>query len=209
MRGPGPADRPQNGCHDLDRDGSGAPHGGTRVAPAVGDRFQLDEPEFEADVFTVSDMTVEPATTRPDASSPSTARRSGRWTPSPPRTPCGCRRSRSCARCCARRSGRSARLSDTYEVEISIGGATLVFDHRRRPTPTPSRCWSCCAARTEAQRRGVRPVRGAFGGVERMVHAPACVIRPEPRGAYAGQVARVVVGAAGREGCRAPRHLIR
>lgn len=28
--------------------------------PASGDRFQLDEPEFEADVFTVSEMTVEP-----------------------------------------------------------------------------------------------------------------------------------------------------
>lgn len=28
--------------------------------PASGDRFQLDEPEFEADVFTVSEMTIEP-----------------------------------------------------------------------------------------------------------------------------------------------------
>ena len=28
--------------------------------PRSGDRFQLDEPEFEADVFTVSEMTVEP-----------------------------------------------------------------------------------------------------------------------------------------------------
>jgi len=28
--------------------------------PRSGDRFQLDEPEFEADVFTVSDMTIEP-----------------------------------------------------------------------------------------------------------------------------------------------------
>ena len=27
--------------------------------PASGDRFQLDEPEFEADVFTVSEMTIE------------------------------------------------------------------------------------------------------------------------------------------------------
>jgi hypothetical protein len=27
--------------------------------PRSGDRFQLDEPEFEADVFTVSDMTIE------------------------------------------------------------------------------------------------------------------------------------------------------
>lgn len=30
--------------------------------PASGDRFQLDEPEFEADVFTVSEMTIEPRT---------------------------------------------------------------------------------------------------------------------------------------------------
>ncbi|WP_299091278.1 pilus assembly protein CpaE [uncultured Microbacterium sp.] len=28
--------------------------------PTSGDRFQLDEPEFEADVFTVSEMTIEP-----------------------------------------------------------------------------------------------------------------------------------------------------
>lgn len=28
--------------------------------PGSGDRFQLDEPEFEADVFTVSEMTIEP-----------------------------------------------------------------------------------------------------------------------------------------------------
>jgi hypothetical protein len=28
--------------------------------PASGDRFQLDEPEFDADVFTVSEMTIEP-----------------------------------------------------------------------------------------------------------------------------------------------------
>ncbi len=28
--------------------------------PLSGDRFQLDEPEFEADVFTVSEMTIEP-----------------------------------------------------------------------------------------------------------------------------------------------------
>ncbi|MFM9587441.1 hypothetical protein, partial [Streptomyces caniscabiei] len=28
--------------------------------PRSGDRFQLDEPEFDADIFTVSEMTVEP-----------------------------------------------------------------------------------------------------------------------------------------------------
>lgn len=36
-------------------------HGaGLRWQPASGDRFQLDEPEFDADVFTVSEMTIEP-----------------------------------------------------------------------------------------------------------------------------------------------------
>ena len=33
---------------------------GLRWHPSSGDRFQLDEPEFEADVFTVSEMTIEP-----------------------------------------------------------------------------------------------------------------------------------------------------
>lgn len=28
--------------------------------PTSGDRFQLDEPEFDADIFTVSEMTIEP-----------------------------------------------------------------------------------------------------------------------------------------------------
>ena len=34
--------------------------GGLVWHPRSGDRFQLDEPEFEADVFTVSEMTIEP-----------------------------------------------------------------------------------------------------------------------------------------------------
>ena len=33
---------------------------GLEWRPRSGDRFQLDEPEFEADVFTVSEMTIEP-----------------------------------------------------------------------------------------------------------------------------------------------------
>lgn len=37
-------------------------HAGLVWHPASGDRFQLDEPEFEADVFTVSEMTIEPRT---------------------------------------------------------------------------------------------------------------------------------------------------
>lgn len=33
---------------------------GLRWAPVSGDAFQVDEPEFEGDVFTVSEMTIEP-----------------------------------------------------------------------------------------------------------------------------------------------------
>lgn len=33
---------------------------GLRWHPTSGDRFQLDEPEFDADIFTVSEMTIEP-----------------------------------------------------------------------------------------------------------------------------------------------------
>ncbi|WP_169076965.1 pilus assembly protein CpaE [Microcella alkalica] len=33
---------------------------GLRWKPASGDRFQIDRPELDADVFTVSDLTIEP-----------------------------------------------------------------------------------------------------------------------------------------------------
>lgn len=33
---------------------------GLRWEPASGDRFQIDRPELDADVFTVSDLTIEP-----------------------------------------------------------------------------------------------------------------------------------------------------
>ena len=97
--------------------------------PRSGDRFQLDEPEFEADVFTVSDMTIEPrdyptgrilafnGTT--EWALDSVATEDALWLPS-----------ESQLRELLRATFRSLRrLSDTYEVEISIGGATLVFDH--------------------------------------------------------------------------------
>ncbi len=97
--------------------------------PASGDRFQLDEPEFEADVFTVSDMTVEPrdyptgrilafnGTT--EWALDSVATEDALWLPSEAQL-----------REMLRATFRSLRrLSDTYEVEISIGGSTLVFDH--------------------------------------------------------------------------------
>ena len=100
--------------------------------PRSGDRFQLDEPEFEADVFTVSDMTVEPrdyptgrilafnGTT--EWALDSVATEEALWLPSELQL-----------REMLRSTFRSLRrLSDTYEVEISVGGSTLVFDH---PSP--------------------------------------------------------------------------
>ncbi|MDQ1121545.1 pilus assembly protein CpaE [Microbacterium trichothecenolyticum] len=97
--------------------------------PRSGDRFQLDEPEFDADVFTVSEMTVEPrdeptgrilafnGTT--EWALDSVATEDALWLPS-----------ESQLRELLRATFRSLRrLSDTYEVEISIAGATLVFDH--------------------------------------------------------------------------------
>lgn len=97
--------------------------------PRSGDRFQLDEPEFEADVFTVSEMTVEPrdyptgrilafnGTT--EWALDSVATEEALWLPS-----------ESQLRELLRATFRSLRrLSDTYEVEISVAGASLVFDH--------------------------------------------------------------------------------
>ncbi len=97
--------------------------------PRSGDRFQLNEPEFEADVFTVSEMTVEPRGI-PDGAHPgvqrhdewaldSVATEDALWLPSEAQL-----------REMLRSSFRSLRrLSDTHEVEISVGGTTLVFDH--------------------------------------------------------------------------------
>ena len=97
--------------------------------PASGDRFQLDEPEFEADVFTVSEMTIEPRTYptgtilafngTTEWALDSVATEDALWLPSEAQL-----------REMLRATFRSLRrLSDTYEVEISIGGSTLVFDH--------------------------------------------------------------------------------
>ena len=97
--------------------------------PRSGDRFQLDEPEFDADVFTVSEMTVEPRdypTGRILAFNGTTewaldsdATEDALWLPS-----------ESQLRELLRSTFRSLRrLSDTYEVEIAVGGSTIVFDH--------------------------------------------------------------------------------
>jgi hypothetical protein len=97
--------------------------------PSSGDRFQLDEPEFEADVFTVSEMTIEPRT-YPTGSIlafngttewalDSVALEDALWLPHEHQL-----------RELLRSTFRSLRrLSDTHEVEIEVGGERLVFEH--------------------------------------------------------------------------------
>jgi hypothetical protein len=97
--------------------------------PRSGDRFQLDEPEFEADVFTVSEMTIEPreyptgrilafnGTT--EWALDSVAQEDALWLPREDQL---------------REMLRSAfralrRLPDTHEVELQIGEDVLVFEH--------------------------------------------------------------------------------
>ncbi|MFB8145298.1 pilus assembly protein CpaE [Microbacterium sp. NPDC056003] len=97
--------------------------------PRSGDRFQLDEPEFEADVFTVSEMTIEPreyptgrilafnGTT--EWALDSVALEDALWLPheSQLRDMLGA----------AFRALR--RLPDTYEVEIVLAGEKRVFEY--------------------------------------------------------------------------------
>jgi len=97
--------------------------------PRSGDRFQLDEPEFEADVFTVSEMTIEPreyptgrilafnGTT--EWALDSVAVEDALWLPHEDQL---------------REMLRSAfralrRLADTHEVELEVAGERLVFEH--------------------------------------------------------------------------------
>lgn len=95
--------------------------------PRSGDRFQLNEPEFDADVFTVSEMTIEPrdyptgrilafnGTT--EWALDSVALEDALWLPH-----------ESQLRELLGRSFRSLRrLSDTYEVGIELGGESLTF----------------------------------------------------------------------------------
>lgn len=97
--------------------------------PRSGDRFQLNEPEFEADVFTVSEMTIEPrdyptgsilafnGTT--EWALDSVALEDALWLPH-----------ESQLRELLRGAFRSLRrLSDTHEVEIVVAGESLVFPH--------------------------------------------------------------------------------
>jgi hypothetical protein len=97
--------------------------------PRSGDRFQLDEPEFEADVFTVSEMTIEPreyptgrilafnGTT--EWALDSVALEDALWLPHEHQL-----------RELLRGAFRTlTRLPDTHRVEIVLGGETLTFEH--------------------------------------------------------------------------------
>ncbi len=101
--------------------------------PSSGDRFQLQEPEFEADVFTVSEMTIEPrdyptgtilafnGTT--EWALDSVALEDALWLPREDQL-----------RELLRGSFRSLRrLRDSHEVEIEFSGTVTHFDH-----PEPS-----------------------------------------------------------------------
>lgn len=97
--------------------------------PASGDRFQLDEPEFDADVFTVSEMTIEPreyttgkilafnGTT--EWALDSVALEDALWLPH-----------ESQLRELLRGAFRSLRrLADTHEVQIAVGAEEFTFAH--------------------------------------------------------------------------------
>lgn len=101
--------------------------------PRSGDRFQLDEPEFEADVFTVSEMTIEPrdyptgkilsfnGTT--EWALDSVALEDALWLPREDQL-----------RELLRGAFRTLkRLDDTHRVEIVLSGESLKFEH-----PEPS-----------------------------------------------------------------------
>ncbi len=97
--------------------------------PASGDRFQLDEPEFDADVFTVSEMTIE-ARTYPTGTIlafngttewalDSVALDDALWLPREDQL-----------RELLRGSFRSlTRLTDTHRVEIEFTGERIVVEH--------------------------------------------------------------------------------
>lgn len=97
--------------------------------PASGDRFQLDEPEFEADVYTASEMTIEPrnyptgvilafnGTT--EWALDSVALEDALWLPREDQL-----------RKLLRATFRSlTRLEDTYRVDAVIQGEPMSFEH--------------------------------------------------------------------------------
>lgn len=97
--------------------------------PASGDRFQLDEPEFEADVFTVSEMTIEPREYATGAilafngttewALDSVAQADALWLPREDQL-------RELLRGAFR---RLERLADTHRVEIEFAGERQAFEH--------------------------------------------------------------------------------
>ena len=101
--------------------------------PRAGDRFQLDEPEFEADVFTVSEMTIEARSYSTGTilafngttewALDSVALHDALWLPTEEQL-----------REMLRGGFRMLRrLADTYEVEVVIGDERRTFQH-----PEPS-----------------------------------------------------------------------
>lgn len=116
--------------------------------PRSGDRFQLDEPEFEADIFTVSEMTIEPRTYptgtilafngTTEWALDSVALEDALWLPREDQL-----------RELLRGAFRTLRrLPDTYEVEIEIAGRepeaaqTRVFQH---PEPADAYAYAVLA----------------------------------------------------------------
>jgi len=97
--------------------------------PASGDRFQLDEPEFEADIFTVSEMTIEPRQYATGAilafngttewALDSVAQTDALWLPREDQL-------RELLRGAFR---RLERLADTHRVDIEFAGERLTFEH--------------------------------------------------------------------------------
>lgn len=97
--------------------------------PASGDRFQIDLPDLDADVFTVSEMTIEPkqyatgtilafnGTT--EWALDSVAQSDAVWLPREDQL-----------RELLRATFRALRrLDDAFEVEVVIAGETRVFEH--------------------------------------------------------------------------------
>ena len=122
-------ERPQNGNVISTELALSLREAGLVWHPRSGDRFQLDEPEFEADVFTVSEMTIEPreySTGRilsfngtTEWALDSVALEDALWLPHEAQL---------------REMLQSAfralrRLADTYEVEIALDGEQLTFEH--------------------------------------------------------------------------------
>ena len=103
--------------------------------PESGDRFQLDLPddveaEAEADVFTVSEMTIE-ARRYPDRHDPRVQRhdRVGARLGRVRRRRVAAARGPVARAAARRRSARCTRLEDAFEVEVELGGERMRFEH--------------------------------------------------------------------------------